>query len=176
LLAKGNPNVLSMLWLPDNLYIGRSIAGDRLIDQRQVFVGRHVYFSYIGYATAQLRKMEGGVYKGYMGDKRRTLVERFGYDTKNASHLIRLLRQGAEFLRDGELYVQRHDASELVAIKRGEWSLERVKREADRLFRRAEEAYDRSKLPKAPDRGAVNQLCTIVVSTALNERRLPREL
>ena len=80
-----------------------------------------VHRSFNGYAVAQMRKMESGVYKGYMGDKRRSLVERFGYDTKNASHLIRLLRQGAEFLRDGELYVLRHDASELVAIKRGDF-------------------------------------------------------
>lgn len=170
LLEKGNPNVLSMLWLPDNLYTHTSAAGRLLIEGRSVFVGRHVYRSYVGYAVSQMRKMEGGVYRGYMGDKRRALVERFGYDTKNASHLVRLLRQGIEFLRDGELYVLRHDASQLVAIKRGEWSLEQVKREAERLFRRAEEAYDRSALPKGPDRDAVNALCVAVVEAALSGR------
>jgi uncharacterized protein len=166
LLKGGNPNVLSMLWLPDNLYLKRTSAGQLLIDRREVFVGRHVYRSFTGYAVAQLRKMEAGQYKGWMGDKRKALVERFGYDTKNASHLIRLLRQGIEFLNDGELYVVRHDASELVAIKRGEWTLERVKTEAERLFARADEAYDRSKLPAKPDQQAVNDLCVQIVSTA----------
>jgi hypothetical protein len=163
LLEKGNPNVLSMLWLPDNLYIDVKPAGRLLIDNRDAFVARHVYRSFTGYAVSQLRKMEGGVYKGYMGAKRLSLVERFGYDTKNASHLIRLLRQGIEFLRDGELYVERHDAPELVAIKRGEWKLSRVKREADRLFRRADDAYDRSTLPANVDRDRVNELCVAVV-------------
>lgn len=170
LLAQGNPNVLSMLWLPENLYIKRTPAGELLIDNREAFVGKHVYRSFTGYAVAQMRKMEAGVYKGYMGDKRRSLVERFGYDTKNASHLIRLLRQGIEFLNDGELYVLRHDAPELVAIKNGEWPLDRVKEQAERLFRRAEEAYDRCTLPTAPDGDRVSQLCVEVVSTALAHR------
>lgn len=170
LLASGNPNVLSMLWLPEHLYIKRTGPGQALIDNRQAFVGKHVYRSFTGYAVAQMRKMEAGVYKGYMGDKRRSLVERFGYDTKNASHLIRLLRQGIEFLNDGELYVLRHDASELVAIKNGEWELDRVKREAERLFFRADSAYDRSSLPAAADHDAINQLCVDVVARALDER------
>ena len=61
--------------------------------------------------------MERNACKGYMGEKRKRLVEKFGYDTKNASHLIRLLRMGMEFLVDGELHVEREDAKELLRIK-----------------------------------------------------------
>ena len=167
LLAQGNPNVLSLLWLPENRYIWRSEAGRLLINRRQIFVGRHVYMPFVGYAKAQLTKMERGAYRGYMGEKRKQLVERYGYDTKNACHLIRLLRMGIEFLRDGELIVDRgnYDAAELIAIKQGEWSLERVKDEAARLFVRAEEAADRSTLPSKPDRAAINQLCVDIVQS-----------
>jgi uncharacterized protein len=167
LLQGGNPNVLSMLWLDPNLYIKTTDAGAMLLERRDVFVGRHVYKPFIGYATQQLYKMEHGAFKGYMGDKRKQLVERHGYDTKNAAHLIRLLRMGIEFLRDGELNVTRYDASELLAIKHGEWTLERIKAEAERLFRRAEEAYDRSTLRIKPDRDEVNALCVAVVEAAL---------
>jgi hypothetical protein len=59
---------------------------------------------------------------------------------------------GIEFLRDGELNVMRYDAAELLAIKHGEWSLEKIKAEAERLFRRAEEVYDRSTLPDGRER------------------------
>jgi predicted nucleotidyltransferase len=170
LLLGGNPNVLSMLWLPENLYIHRSPAGQRLIEERDAFVGKHVYRSYTGYAVAQARKMESGVHKGYMGDKRRALVEQFGYDCKNAAHLIRLLRQGIEFLTDGELYVHRHDAPELLAIKRGEWTLERVKDESERLFAQAQDAYVRSSLPPRPDRSRVEALCIEIVRETLAER------
>jgi predicted nucleotidyltransferase len=109
LLSQGNPNVLSMLWLARTSTSARPMAGEHLLAPH-LFVGRHVYKPFAGYASQQLYKMEHGAFKGYMGDKRKALVERHGYDTKNAAHLIRLLRMGIEFLRDGELNVQRHDA------------------------------------------------------------------
>jgi hypothetical protein len=71
---------------------------------------------------------------GYMGQKRRELVRRVGYDAKNAAHLIRLLRMGIEFLTEGTMHVERADAPELLEIKRGAWPLEKVKAEAERLF------------------------------------------
>ncbi len=76
-----------MLWLPKDLYKRRTPAGDLLIDNRDTFVGSHVYDAYVGYAMSQLRQMERVDHQGYMGPKRRRLVERFGYDCKNASHL-----------------------------------------------------------------------------------------
>lgn len=36
------------------------------------------------------------------------------------------------------LYVRRHDAQQLLEIKRGEWTLDQVKAESDRLFKNAE--------------------------------------
>jgi uncharacterized protein len=173
LLAQGNPNVLAMLWLPENMYIKRTPAGQMLLDSREIFVGRHVYQPFVGYAKQQLYKMEHGAHQGYMGDKRKALVEKHGYDTKNAAHLVRLLRMGIEFLRDGVLNVDRggYDATELLAIKHGEWSLERVKEEAERLFRRAEDVYDRSSLPAGPDRERIGRLAVEMVETALGSRR-----
>jgi hypothetical protein len=93
---------------------------------------------------------------GYMGKKRRELVRRFGYDAKNAAHLIRLLRMGIEFLTEGTLHVERADATELLDIKRGAWPLEKVKSEAERLFTLAQEAYVRSSLPPNPPAPAPN--------------------
>lgn len=170
LLEKGNPNVLSMLWLPRNLFTKVTPAGERLIASRDLFVGKHVYNAYIGYARSQLSKMTRGEFKGYMGDKRKALVEQHGYDTKNAAHLIRLLRQGIEFLSTGELIVQRPDAAELIDIKRGDWSLERVQREAEQGFTQATEALTRSQLPASPDRDAINRLCQGLIEQAWSER------
>jgi predicted nucleotidyltransferase len=166
LLSQGNPNILSLLWLPKNLYIAISPGGYVLLDNRDAFVGRHVFNPFIGYAKAQFYKMEHNAHQGYMGEKRKKLVEKFGYDTKNAAHMIRILRMGIEFLHDGELNVQREDATELLAIKHGEWSLEKVKLESERLFRRAEDAYDRSTLPVKPDRERVNEIAVEVARLA----------
>jgi len=101
---------------------------------------------------------------GYMGQKRRELVRRVGYDAKNAAHLIRLLRMGIEFLTEGTMHVERADASELLNIKRGTWPLEKVKVEAERLFQLSQEAYVRSSLPPEPDRVAAERLCVRMIS------------
>jgi predicted nucleotidyltransferase len=166
LLEGGNPNVLSMLWSEQRDYIKLTDAGRLLIENRHLFVGKHVYRSFVGYAYSQLHRMEHFVFEGYMGEKRKRLVERWGYDCKNAAHLIRLLRMGIEFLNDGALYVMRHDAPQLLEIKRGEWTLERVKEESTRLFAAAEQAYLNSKLPAQPDSEAINKLCVEVVRAA----------
>ena len=101
---------------------------------------------------------------GYMGQKRRELVRRVGYDAKNAAHLIRLLRMGIEFLTEGTLHVERADAPELLDIKRGAWPLEKVKAEAERLFALSQEAYVRSSLPAEPQRDAAECLCVSMIS------------
>lgn len=171
LLMKGNPNVLSLLWNRENYYTNITPAGQLLLGHRRLFVGRHVYKPFVGYAYSQMRKMENFSFEGYMGEKRKKIVQKFGYDTKNASHLIRLLRMGIEFLKDGELYVHRHDAQDLLAIKRGERSLKSVKEEADRLFKVAEDAYLNSELPVKPDKKAISKLCMDVIETAWQERK-----
>lgn len=163
LLLKQNPNVLSLLWLQHENYIYKSPAGYSIIDNRNLFVSKEVYHSFSGYAHGQLHRMEHLACKGYMGEKRKQLVEKFGYDCKNAAHLIRLLRMGIEFLTDGQLRVFREDAAELKGIKSGQWSLEKVKREADALFVLAREAYVRSPLPPLPDYEKAEELLISVL-------------
>lgn len=163
MLAQGNPNVLGSLWLRPEYYLNRTPAFNLLLENRAVFSGRHVYQPFTGYAHSQLHRMTHMVFEGYMGQKRKALVEQFGYDTKNAAHLIRLLRMGIEFLQHGEMFVFRHDAPQLLEIKRGQWTLEQVKVEADRLFKQAEVAWASSPLPDKPDREKVNELCVEVI-------------
>jgi hypothetical protein len=107
----------------------------------------------------RLKSLRAKFHTAYMGEKRKGLVRKHGYDTKNASHLIRLLLMCGEFLRTGQMQVYReHDAELLRAIKRGEWTLEAVKVRAEELFAKAKAARDASPLPDEPDRKAVNEL------------------
>jgi len=168
LLAQGNPNVLALLWLESNYYLKVTEPGRLLIENRNLFVGRHVYKSFTGYAYSQLHRMtHGGTYNGHASAKRKELVEKYGYDCKNAAHLIRLLRMGIEFLKDGELSVLREDASQLLEIKRGEWTLEQVQTEAEHGFKLSEQAYLNSSLPKSPDLKAINKLAVDVIRMSL---------
>jgi hypothetical protein len=74
---------------------------------------------------------------------------------------------GIEFMTEGELHVKRQDATQLLEIKRGEWSLDRVKAEADHLFALAEESYVRSSLPVDVDKEAVNRLLITILTEAI---------
>lgn len=107
----------------------------------------------------QYEALRSKYFSGYMGNKRRELVERHGYDTKNAAHLIRILRMGIEFLSEGQMHVEREDRLELLDIKKGAWTLEKVQTEAEQLFTLAREANVRSALPPTPDMEKAERLC-----------------
>jgi predicted nucleotidyltransferase len=158
LLAKGNPNMLCMLWAPPEFTTHYTAAGEALLACRELFATKAAYPAFRGYAQSQLKKMGKGVYHGYMGEKRKALVDKFGYDTKNASHLIRILRQGITFMRTGDLEVYRSDAKELLEIKHGVFSYEEIKAEAESLDWGLQEAGRVSPLPEAPDWDAINKL------------------
>lgn len=168
LLLKSNPNVLSLLWIKENHYINRHKYGQRLIDNRGLFVSKNIYHSFTGYAHAQMKKMTHYKFEGYMGEKRKALVNKFGYDCKNAAHCIRLLKMGIEFLVEGKLNVFRKDAPMLLSIKRGEWSLTDVKEKANKLFDLADTAYVKSSLPNEPDSDKVNILVKDILLDYIN--------
>lgn len=167
LLLKQNPNVLGLLWLQDENYLFKFPAGQLILDNRNLFISKQAYHSFVGYAGGQLHRMEHAACKGYMGEKRKQLVAKFGYDTKNAAHLIRLLRMGIEFLNDGELKVFRSDADELKEIKQGKWTLKEIKQEADYLFKVAQKAFNNSQLPEKPNYEKAEELLISILQEHL---------
>ena len=167
LLLKGNPNVMAMLFLPENLYIHLDEVGEDLLPHKDWFVGKHMYKPFKGYASSQLSKMDRNATSN-LGAVRKKLVEKFGYDCKHAGHLIRLLRMGIEFLTSGELNIERHDASELIDIKNGVWTRKAVLDESRRLFALLDEAYVKSDLPAVPQTAKVEEMMSDHIMTYLN--------
>ncbi|MDI6802932.1 MAG: nucleotidyltransferase domain-containing protein [Bacteroidota bacterium] len=158
LLTKANPNTLQVLWTSSEFVLKGTWHYDLLHKNRYLFANKTIYKSFCGYSSDQLHKMEHTSYNGYMGQKRKQLVDKFGFDCKNAQHLIRLLRQGIEFLRTGELLVERPDKDELIEIKTGKWSIQKIKSEAQKLFKEMEQAHKESSLPEKPDVAAIDKL------------------
>jgi len=169
LLLKSNPNVIGLLWLPETGYIIHNDWTRIMRKHRDIFSSKKIYKSFTGYAYSQLKKMQQFNHQGYMGEKRKVLVTKFGYDTKNAAHLIRLLRMGIEFLCTGELNVMRPDAKQLIAIKRGEYSLEKIKGMSDELFNDAREALIKCELPNEPDYKSAEKLMMEMIEEKLSE-------
>ena len=91
-------------------------------------------------------------WKKNRNEKRSELEEQFGYDTKHAMHLVRLLRMGEEILTDGVVNVARPDAEELLDIRNGAWTYEEIVQYAEHTDHNIREVlYKTSSLPKAPD-------------------------
>ena len=80
------------------------------------------------YAKAKQVYDSWGLWKKERNPARRELEIKSGYDTKHAAMLVRLLRVGYEILTTGKVIVNRTgvDADELLAVKNGAWSFEKV--------------------------------------------------
>ena len=91
-------------------------------------------------------------WKENRNEARHELEENFGFDTKHAMHLVRLLRMGVEALRDGEIIVKRPDAQELLSIRNGAWTYEQIVKYAEDMDKEVREVwYKKTSLPKYPD-------------------------
>jgi hypothetical protein len=91
-------------------------------------------------------------WKATRNEARAALEAKYGFDTKHAMHLVRLMRMCREILTDGSVVVKRPDASELLAIRRGEWSYERVIAEAEAIDAECAGLYAASPVRHEPDR------------------------
>lgn len=110
------------------------------------------------YQTAMTEYQQYENWKAKRNEARAALEAKYGYDTKHGMHLIRLMRMCREILRDGEVIVRRPDAKELLSIRAGEWSYDRIVGHAEELEAECEELYTTSTLPKCPDRARIDDL------------------
>jgi hypothetical protein len=89
---------------------------------------------------------------------RNQLVLKYGYDTKFASHLIRLLYEGETLLKTGKLEFPLPEASLLLDIKKGKYSLTEILEMADFYENNLKNAKENSELPEEPRTKEVNDL------------------
>jgi uncharacterized protein len=185
LCVDNNPNVLELLYVPEQFTLFKTPVWDKLVEYRNLFLSKNIKHRFLGYAFAQLEaikrhrewfidppthkptreefgltqtplvseaslqnvlavsqellrpehheelvrerayrdtKKKWDNYQQWQKNrnpKRKGSEEKFGYDTKYASHLFRLMAEGAELLLTGNLTFPLQNADELLAIKNG---------------------------------------------------------
>lgn len=82
---------------------------------------------------------------------RAELERKYGFDTKHAVHLLRLLKMGIEILSTGQVQVYRPDREWLRAVRHGLLSYEELLEVAASYEARLNELYETSSLPEQPD-------------------------
>ena len=158
LAAAGNPTILHMLFTPADI---DEVFWNRVLASRDLFLSKAHALKYKGYADAQLRRMTGDRGRGKHG-QRPELEQKFGYDVKAGMHVLRLLHEGIEFVSRGWVTLPRPEPerSRLIAVRRGEWSEDRVISEANRLMAELDTAAESSPLPGHVDIGAIGKIVT----------------
>jgi predicted nucleotidyltransferase len=111
----GNPNIISMLYLPEKKFTVYTPLAAELQALAPKFASKEVGKAFMGYLKAQRLRLQG--LQGQKNVNRQELIERYGYDTKYASHMLRLGMQGYSFMRSGYLTFPM-DAADLKLLKR----------------------------------------------------------
>ncbi|MCO6008695.1 nucleotidyltransferase domain-containing protein [Actinoallomurus purpureus] len=145
----GNPTVMELVWLPDDLYETRTPFGDELIGIRSAFPSaKRVRDAYLGYATQQFRKLENRGDGSFSADTRRRTA-------KHARHLARLLHQGRELYATGGLRIRLDDPGWYHRF--GDRVAAGDVESARRLLAETEADFDRLRtpLPDRPDEDTV---------------------
>lgn len=112
----------------------------------------------------RMYKKEVDAYKSWLNWKknrnpaRHELEVKSGYDTKHASHLVRLMRMGMEILGEHKVIVKRPDRDEILAIKNGAWSYDQVMEFAESSQKNLDIMYKTTTLPRSVDFEKVNVL------------------
>jgi predicted nucleotidyltransferase len=94
---------------------------------------------------------------------RAALEAKFGYDTKHAAHLLRLLRMGREILEEGRVIVWRgeRDAEELRAVRAGALSYDALVEQAgqEEAALQARVRQGACAVPKVPNLPYLREVC-----------------
>lgn len=106
----------------------------------------------------QYNEVRSKYFSGYMGEKRKNNVLRFGYDTKNAAHLIRLLYMCYEFLETGKFVVKHPEAQLYIDIKQGKYPLKQIQLDANNMFEDIKRRFDKCTFPERPDKEKIEKL------------------
>ncbi len=108
------------------------------------------------------------IWKAGRNKRRADLEAKYGYDTKHAMHLVRLLNEGQELLSTGKITFPRPEAKNLLEIKNGKYSYDEL---MDNIGGDIEKYFDRLQdkfiLPTVPDTQAADELCIKLIKSRL---------
>ena len=167
LAGKGNPNVLCWLFSEAEDVLLGTDAGHLILDSRELFLSKEVLKRFVGYAKGQQAKIRRSEYAGYMGEKRKALVDVDGYDVKHAGHVVRLLWTASELAQTGTFSTRRphRETSVLREVKEGRHDYRSALGIIEAGWHDLERERAASPLPDETDAAAIDALLEAVYET-----------
>lgn len=162
LAMNANPNILELLFIdnPELILIEHPIM-KFLKGARRRFISKKIFTTYVGYAKAQLHKIKAdGNCAPEMSSRRFEDIKKNGYDTKAATHLVRLILQAQELITNGEISFPMKGAELAICtgIRNGGISFDVVKAVFEDELAELRYLEENSNLPESPDFELINDL------------------
>jgi len=154
LACKGNPTIMGFLFTDCAL---PGVWRDFVQPHAHLFKARNHAKAFLGYAQGQVSRLNGSKGKGKHG-QRPELEEAFGYDTKAAMHLMRLMFEAEEYMQTGKITYPRPEKDLLLQIRQGGWSEQKLMLEYAEAEKRVKKAMEKSTLPDQVDRDKISTL------------------
>lgn len=157
LCLKGNPNVLSMLFIKPEHCTVRTAYGAMVQDLAPAFWSRRAASAFYYYLRAQRLRLNGEA--GQKGVSRPELVEAYGFDTKYAMHMLRLGYQGLEFMETRQMTLPLHPVQRvfLMDVRLGKIPLDECNALCKHMESELENHKDNSDAPEEGNREVVEQ-------------------
>lgn len=152
LCAKGNPNIVELLFSPEECWRTSTPQWNLLIENRYLLLSKQVRYTFVGYAFSQLDRIKShipGIHN---------------IPWKPAMHLFRLLYEGEELLLTGKITFPLPQRDELLEIRNGNCAYEYVMNRATSIARDFDQWYSQSQLPDMPDMERIKELYFEIIS------------
>ena len=153
LVCKGNPSVLHFLFAAP---VFEHILWAKMTLKKEVFVAKSHLGAFLGYANAQMSRLLNQ--RGQKNCHRPFLEEQYGYDTKYAMHITRLLGEARELMETGSITLPRPNKELLIDIRLGKFKLHELVQMNNQLEVEAIAAKEKSPLPETVDRSRISEL------------------
>lgn len=157
IIIKQNPTMLEMLYIDAPIY--ETDIWRELKTELKKLVTKKAFIPYNAYVQSQKLKL---INRNPIA-KRKDLIDKFGYDVKFSSHMLRLSVQCQFLMRDGYIPVKVPEPyrSLIMEVKNGQWTKELVLKYAEELDKESYTAYQNSKLPETCDVEVFERDCLI---------------
>lgn len=157
LAAQGNPSILLPLFVSeDSPHFKQTDMGRRLRYSAHLFLSKEAGRRHLGYMRAQYERLMGE--RGGKHTNRPELVEKYGFDTKYAMHMLRLGVQGAELMlqRWVSLPMKDYWRQYLVDVRTGKYTLAEVLEAYAEVEQDLMLAIERSTLPNKANHAIIS--------------------
>jgi len=159
--ATGNTNALEFLFVPNTAWNNTNamIWNEYVVPYTADFISKRAAFHFSEFSKGMLKRLKGGEGTGKHG-QRPDLIDEFGYDTKAAMHLIRVLEEGRELMDTGKITLPRENAQLLKRIRSGEFDWPEIEFMYDNRQAALFAAQENSSLPAELDREKISKIIT----------------